>query len=304
MNNNNSNINNGIIVAGGDTDPNLAALVTAFEISGKPCETLLVGANSHPKVTWDFEQDTLVINGQQWRPQAIFLRYDVFTNMADNRPSTSFRAMAWFTTIAGWAIAHPEVRSFNQASALHTTNKLHVLYLAREVGLDIPKTTVSNDHQLLSSLVAQQPMIAKPVNGGDYTRELAEIMQTAQQKEGSLAAPSIVQEQLVPPEIRVYWIAGRTYAFQLVADALDYRTTSDCKVIPLDDDAIPQKHLQALGRLMERLQMDFGAADFKACAQTGNLRFLELNNGPMFAAFDAACEGKLTLAMAEFLSTP
>ena len=50
-----------------------------------------------------------------------------------------------------------------------------------------------------------------------------------------------------------------------MADALDYRTTADCKVLPLDDGAVPRELLEGLGRLMDRLQMDFGAADFKAC---------------------------------------
>ena len=55
----------------------------------------------------------------------------------------------------------------------------------------------------------QRALIAKPVNGGDYARELADIMKTAPQREGSLASPWIVQERLVPPEVRVYWIAGK-----------------------------------------------------------------------------------------------
>ena len=176
--------------------------------------------------------------------------------------------------------------------------------MAREEGLEIPVTTVSNDHALLSAMVEQQQLIAKPVNGGDFTRELSDIMKTAPHRDGSLAAPSFVQERLVPPEVRIYWIAGRTFAFQVEADALDYRSTSDCKVLPIEDNILPPEIFQALGRLMERLEMDFGAADFKACPTTGRLRFLELNNGPMFAAFDNACQGRLTAAMVDFLSAP
>jgi hypothetical protein len=292
-----------VLIAGGDSDPNLAALVSAFAGRGLLCETLFVGSQTHPRITWNFDQNALVINGIEKSPGAVFLRYDVFTSLADHRRASAFRAHAWFTTIAGWALTQPKVRMFNRASAQSVTNKLEVLRLARELGLEIPVTTVTNDHALLSSMVAQQQLIAKPVNGGDYTRELADVMSGAPQREGSLAAPSFVQERLVPPEVRVYWIAGRTFAFQVVADALDYRTTSDCKVVPIEDDALPRQISQGLGRLMERLEMDFGAADFKTCPVTGQLRFLELNNGPMFAAFDNACEGRLTAAMVDFLST-
>jgi hypothetical protein len=293
-----------VLIAGGDSDPNLAALVAAFTNRGLACETLFVGSRTHPRLTWEFERNELVINGVETTPEAVFLRYDVFTSLADRRPATSFRASAWFTAIAGWAIAHPSVKMFNRASAREMTNKLEVLLLARDLGLEIPYTVVSNDRELLFSQMAQRPLIAKPVNGGDYTRELSDIMEDAPHREGGFAAPSFVQERLVPPEVRVYWIAGKVFAFQVVADALDYRITAECKVLPLADSELPPQLIEALGQLMGRLRMDFGAADFKTCPATGRLRFLELNNGPMFAAFDAACHGRLTLAMAEFLSAP
>jgi hypothetical protein len=147
-------------------------------------------------------------------------------------------------------------------------------------------------------------LIAKPVNGGDYTRELPDTLKNAPHRQGSLPAPSFVQERLVPPEVRVYSIGGRTFAFQLVADALDYRSTSDCAVLPIDVNTLPASLLEGLASLMGRLSMDYGAADFKACPETGRLRFLEINNGPMFAAFDRASSGRLTRAMAEYLSEP
>jgi glutathione synthase/RimK-type ligase-like ATP-grasp enzyme len=245
-----------------------------------------------------------MIDGEERRPEALFIRYDVFTSMADPRRAPAFRALAWYTVVSGWAIAHPEVRMFNRESALHVTNKLHVLHVAREVGLDIPETLVTNDHALLTAKNEREPLICKPVNGGDYTRELPDILKTAPHREGSLSAPSFVQERLVPPEVRVYSIGGRFFAFQLVADALDYRSTSDCTVVPIDETTLPSSLFEGLSRLMERLGMDYGAADFKACPETGALRFLEINNGPMFAAFDNACGGRLTRAMAEHLSAP
>jgi hypothetical protein len=293
-----------VLIAGGDADPNLAALVAAFSDQGLPCETLYVGSRIHPRIAWDFETDALVIDGRDVKPEAVFIRYDVFTSMADRRPATGFRAAAWFTTMAGWALAHPDVRMFNRASARENTNKLEALHLARSVGLEIPRTLVSNDRERLDALSARGPLIAKPVNGGDFTRELPEIMATAPHRDGAFAAPSFIQERLIPPEVRIYWIAGRTFAFNVVADALDYRVTADVKVLALSDDAVAPEIIEGLGRLMERLRMDFGAADFKTCPETGRLRFLEINNGPMFAAFDAACGGRLTLAMADFLSAP
>lgn len=291
----------GILVAGGDADPNLAALLRGLHDRGIACEALLVGASSHPRVAWELKADVLRINGEERRPRAVFLRHDVFTSLAERRPEPAFRASAWYTTIAGWAHAHPDVRLFNRASALRITNKLHALKLAEEAGLEIPATLVTNDADLLTRAVEARRLVVKPVNGGDYTRDLADVLATAPRRGVSLAAPSIVQERLVPPEIRVYGIGDRFFAFKLVADALDYRSTADCKVLVVEEDELPRGLLEGLRALMARLGMDFGAADFKTCAETGRLLFLEINNGPMFAAFDTACGGELTGAIGDFL---
>jgi hypothetical protein len=290
-----------VLVAGGDADPNLGALVGALERRGVAHKSLLVGAHAHPRVTWDLDEDELLVNGAGLRPRAIFIRNDVFTGLASRRPEPFQRALAWYTTIHGWAVAHPEVRINNRASALNVTNKPHALCLAREVGLDIPSTVVSNDFELLSHELEARPRVAKPVNGGDYTRELSEVLRAAPVLDSSLPAPAIVQERLVPPEIRVYRVGERFFAYQLVADALDYRTTAECKVVPLEVEDLPEGLTDKLRALTDRLQIDFGAADFKACPRTGRLLFLEINNGPMFAAFDAVSDNRLTDALVDFL---
>ncbi len=290
-----------VLVAGGDADPNIGALIACLQNRGVANEVLLVGANSHPLLTWDMDEDILRINGKERRPSALFIRSDVFTGLAARRPEPFQRAMAWFTAVTGWAFAHADVRILNRASALNVTNKLQVLYLARQAGFEIPSTIISNDYSLLSSAVEERELIVKPVNGGDFARDLKEILPGAIVSNGSLASPGIVQERLVPPEIRVYKVDGRYFPYQLVADALDYRSTSDCKVIPLEVSDLPPGLTDRLGELMDRLQMDFGAADFKACPRTGRLQFLEINSGPMFVAFDAVSAGRLTNAIADFL---
>jgi glutathione synthase/RimK-type ligase-like ATP-grasp enzyme len=288
-------------VAGGDADPNLAALLGSLARRGVAHDTLLVGAHTHPRVTWRLEDDALLVNGEQRRPRAVFIRNDVFTGLASRRPEPFQRALAWYTTIHGWAVAHPDVRILNRDSAFSVTNKLHALCLARAVGLDIPSTVVSNDFELLSRELESRKLIAKPVNGGDYTKELSDVLRAAPVLESSLPAPAIVQELLVPPEIRVYRVGERFFAYNLVADALDYRTTADCRVVAVAEEELPEGLTGGLRALTDLLQIDFGAADFKTCPRTGRLRFLEINNGPMFAAFDAVSDNRLTDALIDFL---
>jgi hypothetical protein len=290
-----------LLVAGGDADPNLAALLACLHKRAVAHEALLVGAHAHPRVTWDVDQDVLWINERASSPRALFLRYDVFTSLATGRPEPAQRALAWFTTLAGWAAAHPEVRLFNRARAQQVTNKLLVLRLAREVGFAIPFTLASNDLGRLRHELAQRTLVVKPVAGGDYTRALPDVLGTAPVIQGSLPAPAIVQERLVPPEIRVYRLHQRCFAYQLVAEALDYRATADCGIMPVAEADLPDGFTARLATLMDRLQMDFGAADFKACPRTGQWQFLEINDGPMFAAFDAVSGGRLTDALVDCL---
>jgi hypothetical protein len=290
-----------VLVAGGDADPNVAAVLACLQTRAVAHEALFVGAHSHPRVTWDVGQDVLWINGRASSPSALFIRYDVFTSLADGRPAPAQQALSWFTTLTGWAYAHPEVRLFNRARAPQVTNKLLVLRLARELGFDIPFTLASNDFGRLGRELAQRALVVKPVTGGDYTRDLPDVLGTAPVVRGSLAAPAIVQERLAPPEIRVYRIHRRCFAYQLVAEALDYRSTPECAIIPVAASELPDGLTEPLATLMERVHMDFGAADFKACPRTGRLRFLEINDNPMFAAFDAVSGGRLTDALVDRL---
>jgi hypothetical protein len=72
-----------VLVAGGDADPNVAAVVACLHKRAVAHEALLVGAHAHPRVTWDVAQDVLWINARASSPSALFLRYDVFTHVAD-----------------------------------------------------------------------------------------------------------------------------------------------------------------------------------------------------------------------------
>ena len=71
-----------VLIAGGDADPNLAALAGAFFDRGLSFDTVYVGSRANPRIAWEFEKDALVIDGREVKPKAVFIRYDVFTSMA------------------------------------------------------------------------------------------------------------------------------------------------------------------------------------------------------------------------------
>lgn len=288
-----------LLVCGGDADPNLRRLLDCARQRKIKVATLLAGAATHPIVRWELDDDCLRVDGRRLAPRAAFIRYDVFTNLADRRPESAHRANCWYTLMASWIDAHPGVRTFNRRFG-GQIQKPHLLRAAQRHGLAIPRTYLTNDAPFLERRQRRGPLVVKPIIGGDYCQELGPLLPQVPRREGAAAAPAIVQERLVPPEVRVYRIGDRFSAFQVKADALDYRTTQDVQVEPFPglDPAL----LDGLRRLTDELGMDFLAADFKARPRTGRLLFLEVNSAPMFAAFDQAANGALCNAMLDFLT--
>ena len=288
-----------VLVAGGDQDPNLAALLRTLAQRGAPFAFLAAGAGRDPAFEWDLASGELRIDGAPLEPRAAFVRYDVFTHLADGRPESSFRAGAFFTAVTGYLAAHDEVRLLNRRSLFGHTNKTHVLALAQRAGLAIPATLIGNFVPGFEAWLPGEGKIVKPINGGAHTQRLPAVLAAAPTRGGVLAAPAIVQEELVPPEVRVFRIGDRYFAFDVASPDLDYRENQNVRLKALDQ--VPQDLERPLEALADQLGLDFAAADFKTCPRSGRLIFLEINTSPMFAAFDRAAAGALTGAMADWL---
>lgn len=273
--------------------------MATLERRGREVQVLAVGATRHPWILWDLPSDRLVVDGREIAPRAVFLRHDVFTHLADGRPESAHRAFAWYTTVASWIAAHGEVRALNRRSHDQAAQKPYALYRARAAGLAIPATRVTNHLPSFAELAPGQPKIVKPVNGGGYCERLDDVLPRTEVRDGASAAPAIVQPELVQPEVRVYGVAGRFLAFAMISEDLDYRVRQSARVEFLPE--VPAGLTEGLAPLMDEMGLDFGAADFKTCPDTGELLFLEMNTSPMFAAFDAVSEGAVSQAIAEFL---
>lgn len=279
-----------LLIAGGEADPHVGSLVARMRARGIDGHALLVGAGTPPRLSWDLADGRLRVDGRELRPAALFLRYDAYGARAEGTAEAAERALAWYETLRGWALAHPEVRLPNR-HADPQVNKPYVLALARRAGLRVPSTRLTNEIDAAAGDAAGAPAIVKAVNGGGFTRTLDELLASTPRRDGKTAAPAFVQARLEPPEVRVYAVGGargrRFEAFRIVSGALDYRA----------EDGTPVEHLPAgvddgvregLGRVMDALGLTWGAADFKTDPATGRLAFLEVNSHPAFDAFDAA----------------
>jgi len=282
-----------LLLAGGHDDPNLTVLAHAAQRTNVELLDLRLPLSESRAFCWNPEDGTARFDGRELRATAGFIRHDVFGAMNDPRPEVSARAYAWYQTVMGWLLSQPQVRIFNRRMSAAAANKPAVLVFARELGLRIPPTWITNEAGNFNGQQLES-MIAKPVSGGDYCYSLAEAVAKTDLRGGLTASPAIVQKRLIPPEVRIYVIGQFAFAFEVRSSALDYRVNQDAELILLPE--VPRE-VSRLRELMSRVGLNFGAADFKTDPDTGELIFLELNTSPMFARFDQASRGQVCAAM-------
>lgn len=286
-----------LLLSGGSLDPNLDAVAGAAASLGVPLCDLRFGPEAHPGFTWNIGENRAHAADVPLQPTAAFMRYDVFAEMNDGREAVRHRALGWFHAMQGWVLANARIRTFNRSATAASGYKPAELAQARVAGLRIPDTLITNE----AAGFATAPLtagIAKPVAGGDYCRLLAEARDQAEFRSGRAPMPAIVQPRLVAPEVRLFIVGSRAFAFEMRSESLDYRVRQDVEVVSVP---VPETEVAGLRRLMAEFQMDFGAADFKTDPASGELVFLELNSSPMFAAFDAVARGGIARAIVEEL---
>jgi len=278
-----------LLLAGGKKDPNLAILAKAAQSLGVPLVDARHDIDAVAAFRWDLDTNavSLSTDGTPIGAGSAFIRMDVFSAMLDSRPAVAHRCHGWFHTVYGWLLADPRVKMLNRDMDVAANSKPAVLLRARNSGFAVPSTLITN---LQKDLETRSGAIIKPTGGGDYCYDLAELLPNVNFQNGVASVPSILQDKLIAPEIRIYVVGDDTFAFEMKSSSLDYRVKQDVEVVHIPK--VPSE-ANALMRLMASLKMNFGAADFKTDRSTGHLVLLELNNSPMFARFDEICGGDI-----------
>lgn len=291
-----------LLLVGGQDDPNLVSLINAAKRKAANIEAVLVGKDSHPVVDWHLNQEKLWVNGKKMNPTGMFIRFDVFSAMRDPRPEVSQRAQRWYCTLLGVGLANPVIKMLNKDALPVMGNKPAILILAQQCGLRIPNTRVTNYMaEFLREPHKNSDLISKPVDGGDFCMQLDEVLSMGGLLGDMAACPAIIQNKLCQPELRIYRIGKQLIAFNMQSESLDYRVKQDAKIQMLK--VPPKKEAKGLVALLDKMNMDFAAADFKTDPDTGELCFLEVNSSPMFSRFDYESKGALSDAMIDCLLT-
>ena len=286
-----------LLLAGGDTDPQLVRLLKRAALHDIPVQCLLTGQSGSPRLHWDIHQNCLRDDDKEVSVSAAFIRQDVFAYLNSNNVQDSAAAREWFVTVSGWLLSSPDIRVCNRGFLLSGggVNKPYVLRLALNVGLKVAETYLSNDIPAMDYLHDNGNWIVKPVTGGAYCTALEK---TPDRHNTILSYPQIVQRRLVSPELRVFRIGNAWFGFQIQAEVLDYRTSSATRMQLVD---VRGDLVEKLACLSNHLGLDFAAADFKTDPNTGEWQFLEINSNPMFAGFDQIAAGALSDALLTYL---
>ncbi|HSU12854.1 grasp-with-spasm system ATP-grasp peptide maturase [Longimicrobium sp.] len=232
------------------------------------------------------------------------LRRDVQSHLAREVMATS---ASIFGMLGGarW-LSHPETRR---------VNKLRALRAARDAGLAIPATLLTNDKRTLQAFMAAHPdVITKCVGDADMLNVEGRTfgMYTARLSAEDVDAlpdtffPSLVQEMVEKScELRVFYLDGECWPMaifsqndaQTAVDFRRYNVERPNRTVPY---RLPAEVEAAVRRFMETMRLDTGSLDLIRTPD-GRHVFLEVNPAGQFAMVSEPCNYPLHRRVAEYL---
>jgi ATP-GRASP peptide maturase of grasp-with-spasm system len=197
-----------------------------------------------------------------------------------------------------------------------TMNKLRVLRLAAECGIDVPDTVVSNDRPTLSAFMAKYDRVITKAIGEPlmlyqgsrptmtYTTMVDNSMLASSQNDRIL--PTLLQECLFKEyEIRAFYLDKRFYSMAIFSQS-DEQTSVDFRRYQFrrPNRTVPYKLPDLLSSkltvLMNRLGLETGSVDLVK-AVDGRFVFLEVNPVGQFGMVSYPCNYHLEHAVASAL---
>lgn len=275
-----------IAIIGGEKDFNLLRLATYItNHTDLKLNLILLGENEKFSFHFNLNKKELLLNGQEFSSKAVFIRTDIFKYQETKNPKDHSNSQNWRQAFSAWLLAHPEIKVLNRKLLTQTYfHKANSLLVAEKHGIPIPETYVSNSTTAINEIINKQELIYKPLSGGEHTKELKEKFDPIRFKEGIVTEPFFFQEKLVYPELRVFYIDGDFFSFELNSSELDYRENRT--KLDLVQTKTPEELKAKLKAVNEDIGLNYSATDLKFCEKEQCFKFLEINTSPMFNAFD------------------
>ncbi len=192
-------------------------------------------------------------------------------------------------------------------------SKLRQLRVAREVGLDVPATVVTNDPERARTfwterggevvVKMQRPLSTSMGKADAFVRTSALREEDLEHLAALRHAPMVFQEKLSKrDELRVACVGARQHVGRIEAGALDWRSASpdDVRWSAGELDAATAG---ALDELRRRLGLVYGAADFVRTPD-GRTVFLEINSAGEWGMLQRDLGLPIAEALADELLAP
>jgi glutathione synthase/RimK-type ligase-like ATP-grasp enzyme len=233
------------------------------------------------------------------RPQAFGfpeIKDPAHRHFAQSEAATAFQGM-YQASSALW-INHV----VRDAAAAH---KPWQLQLAREAGLSIPETLITNDPEEARAFWRRHPgeVIYKPFLQTYHAwRETRKIQPEEEALAEAVRLTPVLFQRYVPAvcDLRVTVIGERLFAAAARGEEyeLDIRFNLQTQYRPHD---LPAEVEERLFALMRRLGLEYGAVDFRLTPE-GEYVFLEVNPAGQFLYIEKATEQPIARALAEHLA--
>ncbi|SEW52250.1 grasp-with-spasm system ATP-grasp peptide maturase [Chitinophaga arvensicola] len=196
-------------------------------------------------------------------------------------------------------------------------NKLHVLALARQCGINTPFTDVVTSKTAIAQLLDSYPeLIVKPLSecifledteGGRYKMLTETISKENLRTVPEQFFPSLIQEKITKKfEIRTFYLDGDCYSMAIFSqnnrktkdDFRNYDHQRPNRTVPYQ---LPADLASKLDQLMKSLRFKTGSIDLMVDMQ-GNYHFLEINPEGQFGMVSYPCNYYLEKKLAQWLS--
>ena len=182
---------------------------------------------------------------------------------------------------------------FNNVFAIRNAeNKIYQLLLAKEVGLTIPSTLISNHYDSVEQFLEKGKHIIKPVYNARIKDEkypqivyTSEITQAIEKEEAEFNINYLQNKIEKRCDVRATFVEGNCFAVTIDSQELEDTCVDWRKgehILKHNPIELPREIRLKCIQLMKRLNLHYGAFDFVLDKQ-GNYYFLEINPNGQWA---------------------
>lgn len=302
-------------IFGSERDTQCQAVARAMRVRGAAV-TFVDGASLHAGVSVSFDGKSFCYRGEPldevrgWYVRRLlsplppsftladrhYLWADWFSDYMQRRERYGY-LLSWMLALVSREV--PLVNGPEQGVGVQM--KLLQLELARQVGLEIPATLITNDRDQVLAFASGREVVYKPSQGGGLCRPFdARARGRLAQLSGH---PVCFQERIQGDCLRATFVASELVACVRIPTAsLDYRDDRSYVVgqtvyehAPLDDSLAAR-----LALLLTRLGLRFAGIDLIRAAD-GRMVFLEANSSPNYLDIERKTGAPISDRIAELI---